>query len=136
MYTNISTCKWGNRSIYCKWTMSMSPTHSLLSISSGRLLSRVFHFCDNCLKMISISYRNKGNKCKIDNWNWKEVYTYKLSNAGFDTISCCFGLMWNNIEEDFASFLLPRDLNIHKKNYKLLIWYINKIMQIKYVKIQ
>lgn len=43
--------------------------------------------------------------------------------------------MWNNIEEDFASFLLPRDLNIHKKNYKLLIWYINKTMQIKYVKI-
>lgn len=41
--------------------------------------------------------------------------TYKLSNAGFDTNSCCFGLMWNTVEENFASLLLPRDLNIHEK---------------------
>lgn len=46
--------------------------------------------------------------------------TYKLSNAGFDTNSCCFGLMRNTVEENFASLLLPRDLNIHEKKYKLL----------------
>lgn len=46
--------------------------------------------------------------------------TYKLSNAGFDTNSCCFGLMWNTVEENFASLLLPRDLNIHEKNTSCL----------------
>lgn len=65
--------------------------------------------------MKSISYENKGDKCKTDNWNWKDVNSYKLSNAGFDTNSCCFGLMWNTVEENFASLLLPRDLNIHEK---------------------
>lgn len=28
--------------------------------------------------------------------------------------------MWNTVEENFASLLLPRDLNIHEKKYKLL----------------
>lgn len=46
---------------------------------------------------------------------------YKLLNVGFDINFCCFGLMWNIVEENFVFLLLFWDLNIYEKKYKLFM---------------
>lgn len=81
--------------------------------------------------MKSISYENKGDKCKIDNWNWKDVNFYKLLNVGFDINFCCFGLMWNIVEENFVFLLLFWDLNIYEKNISCLWIMICKFSLLK-----